>query len=82
MSRAVILEKINDMPDALMGTVADLLDKLIESYEIGRQSTGSEEFTDEELEELDRRYEEMQSDPSASISMEEFKKQMREEYGL
>lgn len=82
MDKAIVLEKINKMPDALMGTVAELLDKLIETYEIGRQSYDSDDFTDEELDEFDSRYQEMVDDPSASISMEEFKKQMKEEYGV
>ncbi|HFA48236.1 MAG TPA: hypothetical protein ENJ95_04370 [Bacteroidetes bacterium] len=82
MNRTVVFEKINKMPDALMDTVADLLDKLIESYEIGRQSADSEEFTDEELDELDRRYEEMIAKPEETISHEDLLKYIHEKHGL
>ncbi|MEZ4932157.1 MAG: hypothetical protein R2788_08580 [Saprospiraceae bacterium] len=82
MNRTAVQKKIDKMPDALMDTVATLLDKLIETYEIGQQSLGDVDFTEEELEEFDRRDKEIQEDPSASISLAEFKKQMKEEYGV
>jgi hypothetical protein len=82
MNRTAVQKKIDKMPDALMDTVATLLDKLMETYEIGQQSLGDVDFTDEELEEFDRRDKEIQEDSSASISLAEFKKQMKEEYGV
>jgi len=81
MTKAVVLDKINHMPDALMGIVSDVLDRLMQGYEIGKQS-GQEDFNDEELDELDRRYEEMLASPSASIPVEEVIKYMREKHGV
>lgn len=82
MNKTAVLKKIDKMPDALMGTVAELLDKLIESYELGQRSIITEEFTEEELEELDHRYEEMAAKPEKTISHEELKKYMHEKHGL
>ena len=82
MSRIAIHKKIDTMPDALIGMVAELLDKLVASYEIGQQSIISEEFTDEEIEELDRRYEEMIAKPEETISHEEIVKHIQLKHGL
>lgn len=81
MTKTVVLEKINRMPEALMGVVSEILDKLVEGYELGRQS-GMDDFTEEELEELDRRYEEMLATPSASVPVEEVIKYMGERHGV
>ncbi len=82
MTRTIVLEKINRMPDVLMGTVADVLDKLLEGYEIGKRAEIEITFSEEELDEIDRRYEEMIAKPGASISLEEVVKYMRERHGV
>lgn len=80
MSRTAVIEKINQMPEPLMDTISDMLDKLLESYQIGRQA--DVEFTEEELDEFDRRYEEMLAKPGESKSLEEVVKYMRERHGV
>lgn len=82
MNRTAVQKKIDKMPEALMGTVAELLDKLIESYELGQRSIITEEFTEEELDEFDRRYEEMVANPEDTISHEDLKKHILEKHGL
>ena len=82
MNRSEVLKKIDSLPDALMEALPNIVDQLIESYELGKLASEEAEFTEKELKELDRRYEEIKNDPSASITFEQFKEQMREKHGV
>ncbi|MEK7256636.1 MAG: hypothetical protein AAB316_17915 [Bacteroidota bacterium] len=81
MSKTIVIEKLNQMPESLMGIISTMLDNLLEGYEIGRHIT-DDEFTEAELNELDRRYEEMLTKPDASYSLEEVLKYMHQTHGL
>ena len=81
MSKTAVIQKINQMPDNLMGIVAEMLDKLMQGYELGRQEEW-EEFTEEELAEFDRRFEESVGDPAAQMEWKDIRQQIRAKYGV
>ena len=81
MTKSAVIHKIEKMPDSLMAIVAEVLDKLMEGYELGKQEDW-EEFTEEELDEFDHRYEAALNEPGSSILWSEVREQIRGKYGL
>jgi len=58
MEKAIVIRKINQMPDNLMGIVSEFLDKLVKGYELGfKQGTELSEAEKQEILEALAEYE-------------------------
>ena len=80
MDKSLVINKINSMPDSLLGLVSDFLDKLMEGYEIGVKS-GSD-LTDDEKKEILAAIDEYETEPETGVQWTKLKAELMEKYEL
>jgi hypothetical protein len=80
MNKVLLFNEIDALPLDLQKQVADFVAFLKLKYL--RQQAEDFELTDEELEELERRWEEYDAQPDTAIDVADFKKWMTAQYGI
>ena len=81
MNKTLLFNDIESLPLDLQQQVADFVSFLKVKY-LRQKSDEDLTFTDGELAELDRRWQEFESDPDGATEIRDFKKQVRERYGV
>jgi hypothetical protein len=80
MEKAVVIRKINQMPDNLMGIVSEFLDKLVQGYELGFKQ--SKELSEREQQEILDALAEYDEHPESGVHWETLKTQLSASHGL
>jgi len=81
MNKAFLINEIESLPLDLQKQVADFVTFL--KFKNLRASQAEDlEFSEEELAELDRRWEEYETEPNSAMEAGNFKTLMKSEYGL
>lgn len=81
MNKTLLFKEIESLPLDLQKQVADFVAFLKLKYS-RRPEAGNLEFTDEELEELDRRWQEYEVEPESVTDAEDFKTWVKSNYGV
>ncbi len=80
MNKALLLNEIESLPLDLQKQVADFV-AFLKFKSLRPPQAEDLEFSEEELVELDRRWEEYEADPESAIDVVEFKSKVKAEYG-
>ena len=80
MEKSVVIHKIEQMPEGLMGIVSDFLDKLVQSFELGIK-TGMELSKEEQQEILDA-LAEYKANPETGVQWDALKSRLLAQYEL
>lgn len=80
MEKSIVINKINQMPEQLMGIVADFIDKLVQGYELGLRNES--ELTEQEKQEILSALAEYEANPESGIDWGELKAELTEKYEL
>ncbi|MBK8565696.1 MAG: hypothetical protein IPN76_20725 [Saprospiraceae bacterium] len=80
MEKAIVIRKINQMPDNLMGIVSEFLDKLVKGYELGfKQGT---ELSEAEKQEILEALAEYEAHPETGLKWEDLKAELTSSHAL
>jgi hypothetical protein len=80
MEKSAVIHKIKQMPDGLMSIVADFLDKLVQSYELGVQEAGG--LSAEEKQEILNALAEYEAQPETGTEWDKLKASLSADYEL
>ncbi|MBK9013087.1 MAG: hypothetical protein IPM82_02820 [Saprospiraceae bacterium] len=80
MEKAIVIRKINQMPDNLMGIVSEFLDKLVQGYELGFKQ--GNELSEAEKEEILEALAEYEVQPETGVRWENLKTELTTNHAL
>ena len=80
MNKALLINEIESLPVELQKQVADFVAFL--KFKNLHQQAESFKFSEEELTELERRWEEYEAEPESAVDAGDFRKIIKAEYGL
>ena len=81
MKNEKLVQKIENLPDALQQQVADYVDFLMERYQVVIPETEDISLSEEDKTELDNRYNNWKNDSSSAIPLEDAKNRLMLKYG-
>jgi predicted 3-demethylubiquinone-9 3-methyltransferase (glyoxalase superfamily) len=81
MNKAVLFNEIESLPVELQKQVADFV-AFLKLKNLRHKQAGDFEFSEEELAELDRRWEEYEAEPESAMEAGEFKNWVKAKYGV
>jgi hypothetical protein len=80
MEKAIIIRKINQMPDNLMGIVSEFLDKLVQGYELGFKQ--GNELSEAEKQEILEALAEYEAQPETGMKWDNLKVELTTNHAL
>lgn len=78
--KAVVIKKINQLPDGLMGIVSEFIDKLVEGYELGLRD--NIELSQNEKKEILEALAEFEANPNTGVKWKKLKSELTKNYEL
>jgi hypothetical protein len=81
MNKALLLNEIESLPLDLQKQVADFV-AFLKFKSLRPPQAEDLEFSEEELAELDRRWEEYEAEPESAMDAVDFKSKVKAEYGV
>jgi hypothetical protein len=81
MNKALLLNEIESLPVELQKQVADFV-AFLKFKSLRQQQAENFEFSEEELAELDRRWEEYNAEPESAMDTGSFRNLIKAEYGV
>ncbi len=80
MEKAIVINKINQMPDNLMGIVSEFLDKLVQGYELGFKQ--GNELSEAEKQEILKALAEYEAQPETGVKWGNLKAELTTNHAL
>ncbi|MCF8245849.1 MAG: hypothetical protein K9J37_06715 [Saprospiraceae bacterium] len=80
MEKALVIRKINQMPDNLMGIVGEFLDRLVQGYELGFKQ--GNELSETEKQEILDALAEYDAKPETGVKWENLKAELTTNHAL
>ncbi|HRI60426.1 MAG TPA: hypothetical protein PK228_11900 [Saprospiraceae bacterium] len=81
MNKVLLINEIESLPVELQKQVADFV-AFLKFKNLRQQQAEDFEFSEEELAELDRRWEEYEAEPGLAMDMQDFKNSVKAKYGV
>lgn len=81
MNKTLLFNEIESLPLELQKQVAEFV-AFLKFKSLRRSQAEDLEFTEEELAELDLRWEDYQAEPESAVDASEFRKIVKSEYGV